>query len=183
VLERPQRAPASRLARLLLYSGHKRIVLLLQLLLMSLPACIIPVGPEFHDPSGVPNSAPYIQSSNPERGGVWQSSTFEIRFSDSNVEDNLSVRWIIDFPPSTLGTTMILPTDKEFARSDGRIIEGRSEKTFLCDGLRPLPTHQIMVVISDRDFDPGPGDPINPGPGGKTAVGTWTWNATDCQQQ
>jgi hypothetical protein len=181
VLETPRRAPGSRLARLLLHSAHKVVVLLLPLLL-SLPACIIPVGPEFHDPLGVPNSAPYIVSTEPDQGGTYQTSRFEVHFRDPNVGDDLYLRWIIDFPPFRQGTTMILPTEPVAHHADGTALDESRSKTFLCASLTPLPTHQIMVVVADRDFDPSPGDPRRVVGNGLFAIANWTWNAQDCQR-
>ena len=78
---------------------------------------------------------------------------------------------------------MILPTETSFHHADGTELMERNRKTFPCVGLRPLPTHQIMVVVADRDFDTAAGDPTVAKDDGRTAVATWMWNAQDCPQQ
>jgi hypothetical protein len=180
----PQRAPASRLARLLLLSDPKRSALVLLLMSMSMSACIIPLGPEFRDPPGSPNASPIISSPRPEIGWVSTQSTFEISVEDPNVEDTLYLRWIVDYPPFTLGTTVVLPIERIDPALDGR---PRPEpelrnKTFACVGVRPLPTHQIMVIVSDREFLTGEFVVAAVPEGARTATATWTWDAHDCPQ-
>ena len=173
----PERAPASRLARLLLHSGRR---LLLSLLLLSMPACIIPVGPVFRDPSGAPNSSPVITDSTPEIGDVWHQRTFEITVEDDNGDD-LLVRWIIDYPPFTQGTTMI--SSEMFKNPHkGEPFETPVTKEFLCTGPTPLPSHQIMVIVADRPFVPNAQDLGEVDEGGHAVKATWTWNPTDCPQ-
>jgi hypothetical protein len=173
----PQRAPASWLARLLLDSGRRG--LLLSLLVLSMPACIIPVGPDFRDPSGAPNAAPYITDSNPEIGDVVQLPRFVFNVQDTN-GDNLHVRGIIDFPPFTQGTTMI-SSDTFENPSPGEPFATPVRKEFLCTGPTPLPSHQIMVIVADRRFVPDPLDLGKVEEGGHAVRATWTWSSTDCR--
>src|SRR5436190_2240679 len=101
----------SRLARLLLFVARplakldQRFVLLLFAASLS-PACIIPVGPDFQDPPGIPNGRPVITNTDPLFGtevlatDVPMEAMFEITVIDSN-NDPLYVRWVADFPPLT----------------------------------------------------------------------------------
>jgi hypothetical protein len=175
---RPERAPASRLARLLLHCGRR---LLLPLLVLSMPACIIPVGPEFRDPSGVPNSPPFITFAAPEIGRVVTQPTFQFTVEDHNLGDTLYVRWLIDFPPFTQGTTVIFPPDIFMNPQDSDRLQFVVTKRFECAGPAPLPSHQIMAIVADRAFEPTPQNPAAVPEGGHSVTATWTWNSTDCR--
>lgn len=179
----PQRAPALPLARLLLLSRHK--LCLLVLLLLSMSACIIPMGPEFRDPPGEPNASPIIRSAKPDIGWVAAQNTFEISVEDPNAEDKLFLRWIIDYPPFTLGTSMVVPTESILPLADGspRPFPESRNKTFSCASLRPLPRHQIMVIVSDRQFLDDLSDLAAAQDGARTVSAAWTWEPHDCPFQ
>jgi hypothetical protein len=175
---RPQGAPLPRLACLLLDPVHK---LSLLVLLLSMPACIIPIGPEFRDPPGNPNAKPFFWSTDPPIGSVSTSGLFAVTPSDDNVEDHLFVRWIADYPPFEEETTRhhfveIMPRD------DGRPLRQRVENTFECSALRRLPTHQIMAIVSDRPYLPNSQELEKTLPGGDIVVAAWTWDSHDCPQ-
>ena len=72
-------AGRSALARLLLFvldhvSKLDRKLLLL-LVASPMSACIIPVGPEFQDPPGVPDSPPFLWMASPDEGTTVMSAT------------------------------------------------------------------------------------------------------------
>jgi hypothetical protein len=175
-------ARASRLARLLLCSLAK---IRLAVLLLPMSACIIPVGPDFRDPSGAPNSPPFVISTDPpegsmERGGV--TKTFSVTPSDNNLEDNLYLRWIVDFPRPDL--TFFLPIDTIEASEDGSPLTRPQSKPFECNRFsRVITSHQIMVVISDREFIEGAIDPRDVEGDTEPEIVTWTWDTSDCSPQ
>src|SRR5262252_2775356 len=87
------------LARLLL--GISAKLLLLSAVTSSMPACIIPVGPQWQDPDGVPNAPPEFLSWTPSPDKI-QSTTFSAPLTftavatDVNVADSLYTLWKVD---------------------------------------------------------------------------------------
>src|SRR4051812_231870 len=74
---------------------YRKLLLFLAVPLM--PACIIPVGPEFKDPDDAPNAPPFVVSISPASGmKVVGSATgkdiFRITASDSDATDPLYVK-------------------------------------------------------------------------------------------
>src|SRR3954470_19920657 len=103
--ENTRAAGRSLLARLLLFvrdhiSKLDRKLLLL-LVASPMSACIIPAGPEFQDPPGVPDSPPFRWTESPPVGTTVVSATptFSVTPGDYNLDDPIYVKWIIDFPP------------------------------------------------------------------------------------
>src|SRR5262245_24510646 len=102
-----RRARRSALARLLLQllellQPDRKLLLLLAASLM--PACIIPVGPDWQNPRGEPNQPPQIVMTTPESGshfGAEGSAKFTIIVSDANVREPLFLKWLEDYPPFT----------------------------------------------------------------------------------
>src|SRR5437870_8232998 len=85
----------SMLARLLLFvldhiSKLDRKLLLL-LFASPMSACIIPAGPQFQDPAGVPDSPPFLLAVSPDEGSTTTKDTFTVTPSDINVGDDLYV--------------------------------------------------------------------------------------------
>ena len=75
--------------------------------LVSMTACVVPVGPKWSDP--VPGTPPYIGSANPPVGsalGPGQDSDIgppvqvEVNLADQDTGDVIFLRWIIDYPPT-----------------------------------------------------------------------------------
>jgi hypothetical protein len=152
-------------ARLLLYflEGVLNLdrKLLLLLAVSSLSACIIPVGPEFQDPLGVPNSPPYLVSAMPVEGthNVNPMVEFNVTVGDLNVEP-LFVKWVTEYPPFS-GDSNTAQTQTIDAPEDGspnrKLAPFRPE----CSSLAiTLSTHKISVGISDKPFV-SPEDPSN----------------------
>src|SRR3954465_8419769 len=134
--ESTRAAGRSLLARLLLFvAGHiSKLDRKLLLLLVASPmsACIIPAGPEFQDPPGVPDSPPYLVSESPDEGTVVVSAnaTFVVTPGDFNVGDTIYVRWITEFPPLVPppSGTVFVTTDERGPSADGSFI--RAPVTF-----------------------------------------------------
>src|SRR4051794_367187 len=84
-------AGRSVLARLLLFvRDHIAKLdrkLLLLLVASPMSACIIPAGPEFQDPPGVPDSAPILWMASPDEGTtvVSETPTFSVTVIDYNL--------------------------------------------------------------------------------------------------
>jgi len=154
--------------------------------------CVIPIGPDFQDPPASQNYAPYILDSDPTLGAIATATpaadvTFHVTVSDPNAGDNLTVRWILDYPPYGVNTRP--QPDEVLAHDpDGQVHE-RVVPPFTPDcvlsSLAKIPSHQVMVVISDRGFLPV----ANPGAAsadltrvpddGHRVTGTWTLDV-DC---
>lgn len=144
-------------------------------------ACIIPVGPEFQDPPGIPDSAPYIVSAVPEQGSITTVTNFSIVVSDPNVQDDLNVRWLLDWPETVAGTHRFVKDDLISHDANGKRLMASSTATIGCNLTTPapLPLHRLFVVVADRDFDESDITAVK-NDGNKT-VATWVWNVT-CQQ-
>src|SRR4051812_34452857 len=98
-------AGRSVLARLLLFvRDHIAKLdrkLLLLLVASPMSACIIPAGPEFQDPPGVPDSPPMLLSVSPDFGSTTTKDgpMFMVQPTDVNVGDDLYVLWLTEYPP------------------------------------------------------------------------------------
>jgi hypothetical protein len=150
--------------------------------LTTMPACIIPVGPDFQDPVSSPNYAPYLTNPNPAFGTVQQIASTQIfpfvaYASDPN-GDTLYFQWVIDYPPYTQGTTSTIgsgmvpsstsPPGTELSVPISCASNPRANATSL---------HQLELIVADRPFTPAPTGPdldIVPSPGLVTH-GDWTF--------
>jgi hypothetical protein len=171
------------LARLLLQllrhaQLDRKLLPLLAALLM--PACIIPVAPEFQDPAGVPNSPPFIiqEETSPPFGAEVVDPTFAITISDPNVGDDLHVRWLADYPGPA--TRTIEADHLYIARKDGLPLRQRVPVTVDCSlyQLSPdLDRHQIIAVVADRLFaDPSPNSLTLVTQDSEPAFAFWNWS-------
>ena len=153
-------ARRSGLARLLLQllellQLDRKLLLLLAASLM--PACIIPVGPNWQDPPGARNSPPTTLSVFPPEGskvvGSANGNVFSVTPTDNDVGDNLWVRWITEFPPFIEGVTQVIQTDPIPASTNGAPLAVEKSFTITCPYLSAsLTTHQIMAAIADAEF-------------------------------
>jgi hypothetical protein len=183
-------ARRSVLARLLLHlfgplQLHRKLLLFLALPLM--PACIIPVGPEFSDPDGTPNAPPRITDADPffgEQVTALGSQTFQITITDPNVVDHLYVKWIADYPPFD-GNTRQIPAMMYPPPGDGQPIQMPVDLKIVCDLLSRNPSqHRIMAVVADRPFvDTEPGNPLAIEASGQFDAANWFLTLTSCQLQ
>jgi hypothetical protein len=177
--ESTRAARRSVLARLLLFvldeiSKLDRKLLLL-LVVSPMSACIIPAGPDFQDPPGGPNSAPYSWMESPDEGTAVVSATasFSVTPGDNDVGDELFVKWITDFPPA-ISTTVDVRVDTLAPSTDGNPIRDAAIFSPNCSQVGKISsTHHITAAISDSPFD---------GRGFLTTTGTippalviWTW--------
>ena len=121
-----------------------------------MPACIIPVGPEWQDPPGAANAGPTIISKMPEVGTRSTSAAFRVVLSDPE-GDQIFVKWFADFPPFIPGSSYV-GLEMEL-RQAGPGMPVAAETTFQCTFhiMSSQPTHQIMLAIHDRHFKDGDG--------------------------
>ena len=153
-------AGRSALARLLLFvldhvSKLDRNLLLL-LVASPMSACIIPAGPEFQDPPGVPDSPPMLLSVLPDIGSTTTKDApeFTVQPTDINVGDDLYVLWLTEYPPLT-SSSFVSPIVKIQHSDDGtRLARSESFRPTCYQVNRALPTHQIIAAISDSPFLP-----------------------------
>jgi len=129
--------------------------LLLLFVVSPLFACVIPAGPEFQDPPGVPNAPPYVVAVSPERGATVIGNENEVTFSvtpgDVNVDDPIWIKWITEYPPFNTNLTKDQGWEKIPPSADGNPTRAASTFTPGCTQVNPLvTTHQIMAAISDR---------------------------------
>lgn len=161
---RPRRQAPAVTARGARHSALARLLLLLleliqldrKLLLLFaaslMPACIIPVGPNWQDPPGERNHTPELVSFMPPVGMRVTTSQAEFRVLVSDPDGDLMfAKWFADFPPFMQGISFI-DSQKPIDASPGT--PGESTFTPTCpDKLSPSrTTHQILVAISDRRF-------------------------------
>jgi hypothetical protein len=128
-------------------------------LLVALSGCVVPAGPEWTDPES--NFPPTISAATPPVGSILglgvdggASLTVEVVLADQNTQDNLYVRWIIDYPPYRDEITRMglaqppLPSEDQILRSrilftpsctDDQIAHGFS-------------SHRLLLAVSDRPF-------------------------------
>ena len=132
------------LARLLL--GISAKLLLLAAVTSSMPACIIPVGPDFQDPEGLPNYPPEILNPDPTwgqnaTGTATATPTFSLTLFDQNADDTMYLRWIVDGMRS--GDDLPIPSGATMHP------ESRSIGCFDVHD-RNAAVHTIIAVVGDR---------------------------------
>jgi hypothetical protein len=155
-----------------------RLPLLLVALLpaAALPACVIPLAPDFQDPPAQQNFAPQLLATSPDQGSVVNTRTFRITVTDPNPGNNLYIRWYADFPPRQAATRDVFA---DFGiiqpRPDGTVQTTTVDATADCQGdslLPGIPEHTITVVVSDQDF--GPSGAVTPFDGNHEASASWS---------
>jgi hypothetical protein len=150
------------------FAAHARCRLAVTALLLSLPcACVIPLAPDFQDPPAAQNFAPVITDSFPDNGAVVTATMvptmFRVTVSDPNLNDDLHVRWIADYPPFSANSRRLL--DRDIPPSNAATPQS-TDVSITIDCLTStlalgLTQHQIMVFIADRDFLPGDNQPLD----------------------
>jgi hypothetical protein len=158
----------------LLHLDRKLLVLFAASLM---PACIIPVGPEWQDPPGEANLAPQIIDWDPFIGTEYAPSMdtakFSITVTDPN-DDKLFFKWIANY--SEPGLRRILNARPDVPPTGNGSPQPAIEETFDCNDLNRLPSrNSILVVVADRPFIDA-GDPIAVQADGKRAFAAWTLN-------
>ena len=165
------------LARLLLAVAAKS--LLLFALTSSMPACVIPVGPQWQDPDGIPNSPPEILSTDPPAGMMLSTTaSAEIKFTllvtDVNVTDHLYWEFIVDHRRAT-SINVIDPSP------NGAPLRASLPQFIGCNEVQlgaPSP-HPVRFFLADRQIDPASADLMDVAPPGKGVPADWWLNA-DC---
>jgi hypothetical protein len=154
----------------------RRLLLLFAISL--LPACIIPAGPEFQDPPGVPNAPPQILDPNPTWGAEVAGTqsepfTFQMYVTDVNVSDDLFIRWIVDDVPVASGKPIVPHT------GSGPLREFVDKRVTCQDPFDHTKSrHLVRGVVADRDYDDSTQDLLKVQPPGLYNLVTWTLNMT-----
>lgn len=159
---RPRLRP-SALARLLLNPGPG--VALLAALLVPMLACVTPVAPDFQDPVSSPNFAPWLHDESPKFGTIIRVPITEAQspegfkvsslVTDPNVGDALYARWILNYPPATSSTTILLDQNP-LTRASSTVAQ--PEYAIKCvttgpGGWTSVPTpQQLELVVADGQF-------------------------------
>jgi hypothetical protein len=160
------------LARLLLRIAVK--LLLLSAVTSSMPACIIPVAPDFQDPDGIGNSPPEILNETPKAGSMVSATvsmlvTFEIVVADVN-QDDLNIRWIVDGRPAFSMQPSV----------PGGSGSTTVSQTIHCYDVDPsVSLHPVRAFVADRAFVEGSSDPMAVKSPGKSAHDDW-WLTLEC---
>jgi hypothetical protein len=172
---------ARLLLRLLLQLRQLDRKLLLLFALSSLPACIVPVGPEFQDPPGIPNSPPQILDPDPTWGDEVTAPgnmgfLFRFTVTDGNAGDDLQIRFFVDGDPVAIQNDSVSGTDTGIpVRS---VIENRITCQLLSQQSKLKSRHAVLAAVADRMFDLEAPDPLTvKSPGVATPI-TWTLNMT-----
>ena len=132
--------------------------------------CVVPLSPDFQDPSPVPNYSPHLVNSDPfaETTGLRPPQTFKVEVADPNSGDLLYVRWVSDYPPFTQADSKLLVTPPVVmgmmvGAHQGTIItyELGSPNLSTCREL-PAGDHKLVVIVWDRPFLPSDQFNIDP---------------------
>lgn len=122
-------------------------------LLASLPACVIPVGPEWTDPPS--NAPPTLVSSQPPLGQILvePALTVTVVLADANTQDKLYLRWLIDYPPyqsdaHQLAHELTLAPEGKATRSPTSFAPNCTDD-HLAAGTA---SHRLLLTVSDRPF-------------------------------
>ncbi|MGC9984643.1 MAG: hypothetical protein ABSF35_13540 [Polyangia bacterium] len=128
-------------------------------------ACVVPVAPQFEDPSE--NYPPFVVSSVPTAGAELPTSTdptdtIQVTLGDPNLDDILVARWLIDYPPydasiSRLALEARLPPSGAVNRETIQFAPSCSDDQ-IASGLA---SHRVTLSVADRPFlspDQAPAD-------------------------
>jgi hypothetical protein len=140
-------------------------------------ACIIPVGPEFQDPPGAPNARPEILDPDPTWGAEVTAptglATFTFTVADTNLTDELSIRFLVDGELATVDDTKRGPTG-----SPVRLPQVSNQITCQLIQNRTRSRHTVLAAVADRPFDLSMPDELLTSPGLVSSPVTWTLNIT-----
>jgi hypothetical protein len=137
-------------------------------LAVTMSACVLPIAPEFQDPPASENYAPVFLNTDPPAGSIVSATPttvpmFNLLIQDPNINDDLEVRWIVDYPPlgaaSSVMETIPVPHTATGLPTDVRPFQ----PDCVLHHIGPGKTHQLYVVVADRKFEPPqlPGVPID----------------------
>lgn len=120
-------------------------------------SCVIPIEPEFSNPSV--NHPPYVLSASPLAGSIVTFPTdatfppiIEVQLADQNIRDVLYVRWLVNYTPSEVQGTppleMLLPATGRVERTAIRFAPSCQD-----DQIKSTKgPHRILMAVSDRPF-------------------------------
>jgi hypothetical protein len=134
-------------------------------LAVTMSACVLPIAPEFQDPPASENYAPVFLNTDPPAGSVVSATPstvpmFNLLIQDPNVNDDLEVRWIVDYPPITAATSVMVTIPVPHTTT-GQLPEVPPfQPNCVLHHIGPGKTHQLYVVVADRKFEL-PGDPVD----------------------
>ena len=131
------------------------------LLVTALPACIIPLGPDFQDPPAEENLPPQILDPSPAFLSQVNKSNFQVTVTDPNATDVLHIRWFSDYlsnvPDSTrrLGAAVsTIPPSRDGKQQRTTVA---ISPTCSADRIAPgISLHTIVVMVADHDFADSP---------------------------
>jgi hypothetical protein len=127
-------------------------------MLLTWGSCVIPIEPEFSNPSV--NHPPYVLSSSPPSGTIltfppdaMAPPSIEVNLADQNVRDVLYVRWLVNYAPEKEQATqhpleILLPSTGKVERSTIRFSPSCQDDRMKSS----LPPHRILMAVSDRPF-------------------------------
>jgi len=130
--------------------------------LAGLPACVVPVSPEWTDPQS--NYPPTISRALPAVGSILRLEVdaggplgVEVYLADQNTQDKLYSRFIIDYPPFVADVSYL---GWEHASPGGNKIE-RPQLVFAPDCAADqiahgFTSHRLLLAASDRPFSDDP---------------------------
>ena len=155
------------LARAVLSFKSTISILSLGLFMTSFSGCVLPVGPRFEDPPAAENVPPFINSTDPADGtvvaAVNKTGTFRVTFTDLNSGDHLIARWVVDYPPFTSSSHLLVDVAAAFPAEPGTT---QMQMVSCLNGLAlSTAQHGITVFISDQPFwdqtkEGAPTDPL-----------------------
>jgi hypothetical protein len=126
--------------------------------------CVIPMGPDWQEPE--PNYPPYVVTANPTVGDIFTPGTsvqdreISVTLLDQNLNDNLSIRFLIDYPGPDTGRLLLpvtLPPTGMPERGPVRVRPSCSQP-----GVGPG-QHRLLMAVADRPFlDEFAGNDVDP---------------------
>lgn len=125
-------------------------------------ACILPVAPEFQDPE--PNLSPYVVNASPPIGyEVGENDEISVVLADPNPQDELSLRWLFNYPPYSLATRLSQPEvlAPSIGGAEVRTKVVKVKPTCFRDLVAGPYPHRAMLIVSDRGFEDPPSTPTD----------------------
>jgi hypothetical protein len=113
--------------------------------------CVAPIAPDFQNPPLVPNYPPSFEQFDPyQETPVSQlPQDFTVRLNDPNPQDTLYVRWALDYPPYIQSRSLLIIDGQNL--TPGSVASFRVED---CVNFKPGTSHQLVIIVSDRPFQP-----------------------------
>jgi hypothetical protein len=152
------------------------------LALAALGGCVVPVGPEWTDPES--NYPPTIYSASPPVGSILAPdpvagtpSVVDVMLADENTDDDLFVRWLIDYPPFDEAVSRLAYQTTQ--PGGGEVVRPRLSFAPSCGDHQIAPgfgSHRLMMAVSDRPFlGVDPGQPVLDGVLAGNSVARAVW--------